>query len=118
MFGGELESEGIPRGRGAVGSAVVSTLEGALLGTAIGSVADGLDPFVTVIAILVAVSFVEPTPVSIDNDLAVNVRAATTSGASLPSQLGMGFGLLSADLLGRGGGQKRKYSIALHDGEY
>lgn len=44
----------------------------------------------------------EPTPVGVKYDLAVDAGAGTIGRARLPAHLGMGLGGLGADLLGGG----------------
>lgn len=86
----ELQAESVARGGDTVGGSVVSALERALGGAVrCGTASTG--PLVTVVAIG-AGGVVKPSPVVVDDDLAVDVGAAR-GGALLPGQLRVGLSL-------------------------
>ena len=99
MLSDELEGKGIAASGDTVGTRVVGTLNSAVL-SAVVSVGTKVRPRVAVVAVLIAVYAVDPAPVGVDDDLAVDVGAATGGGTFLPGELGVAFGLLGADLLG------------------
>ena len=100
VLGEELEGEGVTAGGGTIGRAIVGALDGTLLGTLGASLADGLNPLISIVAVVITVGRVEPAPVGVNDDLGVDGRAAAGSGTLLPRHLGVSLGLLLADLLG------------------
>ena len=97
--GDEVEAEGVAAGSHTISGLVAGTLEGAV-GCARRIVrADGLVPGVAGVAVGVVADFVHPTPVGIDDHLAVVGGAAAASSAALPGHGRMHFRLGSTDLL-------------------
>jgi len=86
-------------------SSVVGAFDGALARAVLGSAAL-VGPHVAVVTILIPANLVEPPPIGIKNNLAVDGRAAAARRALLPRHLGMLLGSLLADLLGRRNGQE------------
>lgn len=92
----ELESQCVTAGRGAVGRLVLGSVDGAVCRACRGVGADGGVPFVTSVAVRVSTNVVDPAPVGVDGDLAVDGRAAARSGTLLPGHLGVRLCLLCA----------------------
>lgn len=82
VLGDELEREGIAADGGAIGSAIVGTLE-QTLGRAVGTAAASAGPLVAVVAVLAA-RVVKPAPVGVDDDLSVDRRTLGLACALLP----------------------------------
>lgn len=99
MLGDKLESQRIARSRSAIGLGVLGALEGTL-GCAVRGRAAGPSPLVAVVAVLGVAGSVKPAPVGVDDDLGVGARTAAAAGTLAPAELGMGLGLLLANLLG------------------
>lgn len=104
--GDEVEAEGIAAGGHTIGGFVVGTLKGAV-GCAGRIVrADSRVPGVAGVAVGVVADFVHPTPVRVDDHLAVVGGAAAASRAALPGHGRMHFRLGSTDLLSLARAQK------------
>lgn len=95
----KLERKGVARSRNTISAAVVRAFDGAVLRASSVGGTSCLVPFIAIEAVCVAASGVDPAPIGVDDDFAVDVRAATTTGAgaALPGHLGVSFGLLGAN---------------------
>ena len=96
----EVQTQRAAGGGDAVGGSIVGTVDRALFRANFVAGADGGVPFVASIAVGVPIDGVQPAPVCVDSDLAVDGGAAAGARAGLPGQAGVHFSLLSADLLG------------------
>lgn len=104
-LGDKLQSERVTSSSDTVGLGVFGTLNLAVCCAALVVRARGRVPLVAVIAVGIAALDVQPSPVGIDDNLAIDIGAAVTafSTASLPRHLRMSLRLLSADTLGHDG---------------
>jgi hypothetical protein len=109
-LGEELDGQGVTARGNAVGLLVVGTLESALLGTGSTVRADGGVPGVPGVAVGEAVRDVQPTPVGVEDNLAVALRGAAASCTLLPRKTRMGLCYLPANLLAMGDSEKAKRS--------
>lgn len=80
-------------------SSVISTIHSAL-STAVLGAATLVGPYVAIIAILVSIDLMEPSPVGIEHQLAVDLGTAASGRALRPRHLGVGLGSFRTDLLG------------------
>lgn len=102
----ELVSERISAGSDTIGSGVVGTIDGAVLGAGHRIRADGGIPSAAGVAIGVASGGVEPAPVGIKHDRRRLVHTAPGGCALCPGEFGMYFCGVGANLLGRGEGEE------------
>ena len=115
-LGDELQGQSVAASRGTVGALVLGSVHGAVRRAGRRIRADGSVPLVARVAVGVTTDIVEPAPVSVDGDLAVDGRAAAGGCALLPGHLGMRLGRLLADGLARdrpSGGQGSHDSCSL-----
>lgn len=96
----ELQGHSVTGGGNTVRSRVVSALDGTVRGAGLGVRASGRVPRVAVVAVLVTVDDVRPSPVGVDDHLTVDVCTRTGRSACLPGDLGVRLGILLANLLG------------------
>ena len=111
----EVELEGIARGGDAVCSRVVCTIE-RTIGRAGNIVrAKRSVPCVSRVAVGVSRCGVDPSPVRVEHNLAVDGCAGILSSTFLPGDGGVDLGGISADLLGLDGSKDReKSSVSVH----
>ena len=108
-LGDELQRERVGTSGYAVCSTVISALNLAILGAAGVVGASSRVPLVSIVAVGVAALYVEPSPVRVDHNLSIHVRAtgSTLASATLPRHLWVSLGLLGADQLATGGGGEK-----------
>lgn len=113
----ELEGESIAGGGDTVGAAVVSTVDGAVLGAGHTVGADGGVPGVAGVAVGVTAGGMEPAPVGVEHDGGVH-SCATALSTFLRAHFGVGLGGECAGLLAvhhREEGEGDESSSAEHD---
>lgn len=101
-LGDELVGERVTAGGDTVHTGVVSTLDGAVLGTSNGVGTLGVVPFAAGVAVGGSGDGMQPAPVGIKHDRGLLGSTSTGSGALSPCELGMDLGGEGTNLLGRG----------------
>lgn len=98
-LGDELQGEGVTRCSNTIGSTIIGSLDGAVLGASGVVWARCSVPLITVETVGVSADRVKPAPVGIDNNLTVDIGAgaSTCASASLPCHLRVCLGLLLSD---------------------
>ena len=101
IVGDELEGECIAAGGDTIGTAVVGAVESAILhaGRRVG--AESRVPGVSGVAVGVPRGGMDPAPVGIEDDLAVDSGTPTSLLACLPGESRVGLSRVRAHLLGR-----------------
>jgi hypothetical protein len=95
----ELHGESIARSGNAINTAIVRTIDSAVLSASSTVRAYGGIPFVTSITIGISACDVSPPPISIEDDGSLYSLATSTLGAFLPGHGRVLFSLISPDLL-------------------
>ncbi len=98
-LGDKLHGDSIARGGDTVCTAIVGTIDGAVLGAGDWVGAKGGVPGVTGVAVGIARGGMEPAPVCVQDDTSRLGGAGTASSAGLPSDRWVRFGSVCTDLL-------------------
>lgn len=106
-IGDKFQRKSVSAGGDTISTRIISTIEGAVLGTSRTIWAKSGVPGITSVTVGVTGGGMEPTPVGIENNLSTrDSRAATRGGTLLPREGGMSFGSVGADLLTKRNGSK------------
>ena len=95
----ELEAQCIAAGADSIRFGVVGTLQDAVARALRLAAAVLVNPLVSIVAVVVAVRVVEPSPIGVNDNFSLDIRAATLGRAFLPAHLRVRLGLLATGLL-------------------
>lgn len=108
-LGNKFEGKGVARRSDTVCTCIIGAFDGTVLRTVGVGGACSLIPFISIVTVGVATDRVKPAPVSVDDNLTIDVgtAAASFTGAALPGHLWVRFSLLFPnDPRGSAGGAK------------
>jgi hypothetical protein len=107
-LGDELQGESVAAGGDTIGRLVVTAFQGTLRSAGRSVGADSGVPGVATVAVGVAVSDVNPSPVGVEGDRGAALGRAATASALLPGKLGVDFGGNVTGQLRKGSGSERE----------